>query len=636
MSVMNYEQALRCTLESVWSNLLVNEKRDALQAIEYHIAQFEGRKGRTILIENMDEGYYGYYNHGDSEHIHLSPFALRTSEEAIKTTLHEGRHAYQHDCLDTNTGFPQPTLAQFREGFETYISPEENFLAYANNFTEKDAESFAEQQCKLLDIDREAVLHREAKTTESITAEHSSDRFSTMRYVETEHARGYDWENQTTYPELGREVAKVRGRGETETLVTDLREIPMSTEDFHQYYDYFMSDEVKQRPPVIRERMASHLKGMAFSLSSEDQVGYYDSRSEFLDLDALYQSVGYEHGKKEKSTDYIYNARKASVSAEEYDLQAERNKAVSGAWAKEIERVRNGRGTWDWSVEQQAELLDTGRVSGFEGSHMLSAKDYPEHAGNPDNIQLIPSIAHFDGVHERNPRGNTPNGVYNPNTGEIMPIEDGKIPSLPEFELTDQYDPSQKEFHDTHPEFEQSGVSRRQGYKETKERHPEKSLNMHNDSHEVTDQNFSEQADKQHVMDMSPDENYRGSNLTEEEMAMNPSESVQRQRAAEANVNMNMEPSAEIEQSRNAYSEPNMAPRSYEAPSMSESENQEMNMAPEHSEGREKTSDIDKKQMNDHGPALSAEPVEGTAHSEIAQNNIPVSETPSQEQGLSW
>ena len=161
----------------------------------------------------------------------------------------------------------------------------------------------------------------------------------------------------------------------------------------------------------------------------------------------------------------------------EDDLQSARSRAVKQAWEKEAERVRNGRGTWDWTVEQQAELLERGAVSGFEGSHMLSAKDYPEQAGNPDNIQLIPAIAHFDGVHGRNPHENVPSGIYDPNTGEIIPITDGKVPEIPEFDLTDRYDPEQQEFHDAHPDFEQSGKGRRQGFKDTKDRHPEKSIN---------------------------------------------------------------------------------------------------------------------------------------------------------------
>ena len=78
---MKYEEALSITAEPTWVRLLVNTKQEALQSIEKHIAEFEGRPERGIVIENMDDGYYGYYNHSDSSHIHISPLALRTPEE---------------------------------------------------------------------------------------------------------------------------------------------------------------------------------------------------------------------------------------------------------------------------------------------------------------------------------------------------------------------------------------------------------------------------------------------------------------------------------------------------------------------------------------------------------------------------
>lgn len=40
---------------------------------------------------------------------------------------------------------------------------------------------------------------------------------------------------------------------------------------------------------------------------------------------------------------------------------------------REKELVQNGRGTRDWSVAQQAELDEYGRVTGFEGSHTMPA-----------------------------------------------------------------------------------------------------------------------------------------------------------------------------------------------------------------------------------------------------------------------
>lgn len=165
----------------------------------------------------------------------------------------------------------------------------------------------------------------------------------------------------------------------------------------------------------------------------------------------------------------------AAEEAADADIGRLRAKAVRQAWANEADLVREGKGSRDWTVGQQAELLKYGRVTGFEGSHMMNAHDYPEYAGDPDNIQFLPSIAHFEGVHEGNPRGVNPNGWYDEDTGEVMPAEDGRLPERRIIELTDRYDPTQAEYHDATPDMDQSGDRRHDEYYASKRNHPEKS-----------------------------------------------------------------------------------------------------------------------------------------------------------------
>ena len=602
---MIYSEALKSTIEPVWSRLLVHEKQEALQAIESHIAAFEGRNERMVSIENMGEGYYGYYNHSDSAHIHVSPYALRTPDEAIKTVLHEGRHAYQHDCIDHNEGFPQPILDQFRDGFDNYISPEENFKAYANNFTEIDAEDFAEKQSRLLNMERAAILKEEQAHSEDRKHDFTSsailrdsvktEAFDRNTMPVSNHSESvsssYDWANQSTFPELGREMEKVMGGSETETIAHNLHEIPMSYHDFQQYNQYYYSDEVASRPSEYQRGMGICLRNMATSLSEGNESAYYESRDRFLDIDSYYRS--FEQTQDNEFSTSEVNARKTSPEEHETDnIQKARSRAVKEAWEKEADRIREGRGTWDWTVEQQAELLirshtNNPGVSGFEGSHMLSAKDYPEHAGNPDNIQLIPTIAHYDGVHERNPREHTPNGIYNAETGEVIPIEDGIIPTLREIELTDRYDPEQKNFHDAHPDFEQSGVGRREGYRDTKERHPEKSIKS---EHAELEENESKKSPTHaehietalHMEASHGEEDDRAKERSESEKNSSLNETETRSQAEHPDHEMNMAPREARAPSRAEHHEHkmNMAPNETEARSRAEHPDHEMNMAP--------------------------------------------------------
>lgn len=72
---------------------------------------------------------------------------------------------------------------------------------------------------------------------------------------------------------------------------------------------------------------------------------------------------------------------------------AEANKAIRLAWERERALVQIGKGTRDWTEEQQRDILDPNKGKAyddkgraFEGQHMKSVGKYPEYQGDPDNI----------------------------------------------------------------------------------------------------------------------------------------------------------------------------------------------------------------------------------------------------------
>jgi len=97
------------------------------------------------------------------------------------------------------------------------------------------------------------------------------------------------------------------------------------------------------------------------------------------------------------------------------------NKAIALAWFKEQQLIREGKGTRDWTPEQQQDILDRGKAYGddgkaFEGHHMKSAEKYPEYQGDLENIQFLSRTEHF-AAHDGNFQTPT-NGYFNPSTGE--------------------------------------------------------------------------------------------------------------------------------------------------------------------------------------------------------------------------
>ena len=58
---------------------------------------------------------------------------------------------------------------------------------------------------------------------------------------------------------------------------------------------------------------------------------------------------------------------------------AESNKAILDAWIKEQELVKEGKGTRNWTSQQQQDILEIGQAyddngKAFEGQHMMSAE----------------------------------------------------------------------------------------------------------------------------------------------------------------------------------------------------------------------------------------------------------------------
>ena len=107
---------------------------------------------------------------------------------------------------------------------------------------------------------------------------------------------------------------------------------------------------------------------------------------------------------------------------------AESNKAILAAWNKEQELVQKGKGTREWTPQQQQDILDKEKAyddngKAFEGQHMKSTEMYPEYQGEPGNIQFLTRAEHLD-AHDGNWQNPT-SWYYNPVTKEKFNFGDG-------------------------------------------------------------------------------------------------------------------------------------------------------------------------------------------------------------------
>ena len=127
---------------------------------------------------------------------------------------------------------------------------------------------------------------------------------------------------------------------------------------------------------------------------------------------------------------------------------SEASKAIRAAWQKEQELVSEGKGTRDWTPEQQKEILELGKAyyhsenpddvndrKAFEGHHMKSAEAYPEYQGAPENIQFLSRSEHQE-AHCGDYRNPT-NGYFDPVTKITRDFGDNKYEHCEIIKLTD-------------------------------------------------------------------------------------------------------------------------------------------------------------------------------------------------------
>uniref|UniRef100_A0A3B5M046 Uncharacterized protein n=1 Tax=Xiphophorus couchianus TaxID=32473 RepID=A0A3B5M046_9TELE len=71
-------------------------------------------------------------------------------------------------------------------------------------------------------------------------------------------------------------------------------------------------------------------------------------------------------------------------------LEQARQRALSSAWAREQQRVRDGEeGVRLWTEGEKRQLLSSGKVQGYDGYYVLSIEQYSELADSANNIQFL-------------------------------------------------------------------------------------------------------------------------------------------------------------------------------------------------------------------------------------------------------
>ena len=126
-------------------------------------------------------------------------------------------------------------------------------------------------------------------------------------------------------------------------------------------------------------------------------------------------------------------------------LNAARVRAVNQAWKNEAELVKEGKGTRQWTLAEQEEMLSSPnhKVAGYHGHHMKSVNGHEAFAGEPKNIQFLTREEHMEA--HQNWTQNQTNGYYNYETHTMEPFNGEELKEIPVQDLKETYSTESKQ-----------------------------------------------------------------------------------------------------------------------------------------------------------------------------------------------
>ena len=136
------DAALENFQEDKWNDLSLEERKQSMTDLASFVATDTGNENPPEIIfrDDMPDGSYGGYN-AETNTMEINQNMLDDSAEAADTIAHEMWHAYQEQAA-SDPG--NPRAAEYRDGFDNYISPDYDFEGYQNQMVEAEARDYAQ------------------------------------------------------------------------------------------------------------------------------------------------------------------------------------------------------------------------------------------------------------------------------------------------------------------------------------------------------------------------------------------------------------------------------------------------------------------------------------------------------------
>lgn len=157
---MTYDAALKIIHSNNWNKCTLEEKKDALQAIEDRISKEQGRTPVKLDFQRNNSDELGAYDFFQSKGVVINEALLETenSQFAVTTVLHEGYHAYQDQLVNGIVDGTHLNAELWKDSLEgRYISHSQSPRGYEEQALERDAREYAEKMEREIRFESDCV-----------------------------------------------------------------------------------------------------------------------------------------------------------------------------------------------------------------------------------------------------------------------------------------------------------------------------------------------------------------------------------------------------------------------------------------------------------------------------------------------
>ena len=135
------KNALEPFEQSNWDNMSPEQQKEAVSELRDCVADDLGLQEKPTVkyYNNDDDTDFGGYSPSENA-IYINEHNMGDAKETADTIAHESRHCWQHEIADNSDN---PQAQAFKENFDDYIRPEDDYRGYRNQPVEADAREYA-------------------------------------------------------------------------------------------------------------------------------------------------------------------------------------------------------------------------------------------------------------------------------------------------------------------------------------------------------------------------------------------------------------------------------------------------------------------------------------------------------------